>query len=157
MNRWSMTLAAMALAPLLTHAEQQVEEKQHVRLWYEAFSQKNPVLLEQILDERWVDIPAPAGQPAGPNGAKALLAELSRTFPDLNLAIKDVLQDGDKVIVRAEMTGTQRAAFMGLPPSNARLSIQVIDIHQIEDGKIVRTWHSEDWLSGLMQLGFLTP
>jgi len=153
MKSWLLILLGIALFPAMLQAED-VDEKQHVRLWYEAFSEKNPALLERILDERWVDIPAPADQPAGPKGGKALLAALTRTFPDLNLAIQDVLQDGDKIVVRAAMTGTQREAFMGLPPSNARLSIQVIDIHEFKDGKIVRTWHSEDWLSGLVQLGF---
>jgi len=39
------------------------------------------------------------------DGAKPLLAELTTTFPDLKLTIEDILQDGDKVIVRAEMAG----------------------------------------------------
>jgi predicted ester cyclase len=27
-----------------------------------------------------------------------------------------------------------------------------IDIHEFDDGKIVRTWHIEDWMTGLRQL-----
>jgi hypothetical protein len=36
---------------------------------------------------------------------------------------------------------------------NRRMAIQTIDIHEFKDGKIVRTWHSEDWLTALHQLG----
>src|SRR6059036_406597 len=103
--------------------------KKDVTLWYEAFNTKDPALLDRILSEHWVDIPAAPDQPAGPAGVKPLLARLTTTFPDLHLTIKDMLQDGDKVIVRAEMAGTQREAFLGLTTKNRTMTIQVVDIH----------------------------
>lgn len=139
----------------LVHAEDKSAYRQDAALWYRAFNQQAPALLDRILSENWVDIPAPPNQPAGRADAKALLVELTTAFPDLNLTIKDVLQDGDKVVVRAEMTGTQRAAFMGFAAKNGKLAIQVVDIHEFRDGKIVRTWHTEDWMTGLRQLGVL--
>ncbi|MGH8532792.1 MAG: ester cyclase [Gammaproteobacteria bacterium] len=66
-----------------------------------------------VSSEDWVDIPSAPGTPAGPEGVKLLLARLKTTFPDLNLTVKDVLQDGNKVVVRAEMAGTQKETFMG--------------------------------------------
>jgi steroid delta-isomerase-like uncharacterized protein len=127
--------------------------KKDVTLWYEAFTKKDPALLDRILDETWVDIPGPPGTPAGPKGAKPLLAQLTSTFPDLKLTIEDILQDGNKVVVRARMAGTQKEAFMGFPSKNRKMDIQVVDIHEFKDGKIVRTWHTEDWMTGLHQLG----
>ena len=127
--------------------------KKDVVLWYEAFNQKDPTLLDRILSPGWVDIPAAPGQRPGPEGAKPLLVSLTTAFPDLKLTLKDVLQDGNRVIVRAEMTGTQRAPFLGFAAKNREMSIQVVDIHEFEDGKIARTWHTEDWLTGLHQLG----
>lgn len=137
-----------------THRKEEMNiDKKYVTLWYEAFNTKDPALLDRILSEHWVDIPAAPGQPAGPAGAKPLLAQLTTTFPDLKLTIKDILQDGDKVIVRAEMAGTQRETFLGFPAKHRQMTIQVVDIHQFQDGTIVRTWHTEDWLTGLHQLG----
>jgi steroid delta-isomerase-like uncharacterized protein len=129
--------------------------KTDVTLWHEAFSKKDPAILDRILSENWVDIPAPPDMPPGPTGVKPILAQLTTTFPDLNLTIKDVLQDGNKIVVRAEMVGTQREAFMGLPSEDRKMTIQVVDIHEFKDRKIVRTWHTEDWMSGLRQLGHL--
>jgi predicted ester cyclase len=57
------------------------------------------------------------------------------------------------VIVRSKISGTQRGALMGFPAKNRKMSIQAIDIHEFKDGKIVRTWHTEDWIRGLHQLG----
>src|SRR5436190_474209 len=47
-----------------------------VRPWYEAFDRNDPALLDAILSKDWQDIPAAPGQPAGPAGAKLILAEL---------------------------------------------------------------------------------
>ena len=127
--------------------------KKTVTLWYEAFTRKDPALLDQILHETWVDIPSPPGTAPGPKGVKSLFTRLTTTFPDLKLTIEDILQDGDKVVVRARMAGTQKEAFMDFPSKNRRIDIQVVDIHEFKDGKIVRTWHTEDWMSGLRQLG----
>jgi len=126
-----------------------------VTLWYEAFDKNDPALLDEILSKEWVDIPAPPGQPAGPAGAKQILAGLAATFPGLRIAIKDTLRDGNKVVVRSEITATQRGPFLGLPAKNRTMTIQAIDIHEFQDGRIVRTWHTEDWLTGLRQLGLL--
>jgi steroid delta-isomerase-like uncharacterized protein len=126
-----------------------------VTLWYEAFNKNDPALLDRILSEQWVDIPPAPGQPAGPEGAKQILVELTTAFPDLKIRIEEILQDGNKVIVRSEIAGTQRKPLMGFPAKNRKMAIQAIDIHEFKDGKIVRTWHTEDWLAGLHQLGIL--
>src|ERR1700726_2815864 len=76
-----------------------------VNLWYDAFNKKEPAQFTQILSESWVDIPAAPGQPAGPKGLEKVLAELTATFPDFKVTPVDILQDGDKVIVRSEITG----------------------------------------------------
>ena len=57
------------------------------------------------------------------------------------------------MVVRARMAGTQKEAFMDFPSKNPKMDIQLVDIHEFKDGKIVRTWHTEDWMSGLRQLG----
>ena len=79
--------------------------------------------------------------------------ELTTTFPDLQVRIEEVLLEGNKVVVRSTITGTQSAPFMGFPTKNRTMTMQAVDLHEFKDGKIVRTWHTEDWMSGLHQLG----
>ena len=128
--------------------------KKEVTLWYEAFNKKDPTLLDKILSEDWVDIPSAPGQPPGPGGIKHIFTELITTFPDFKAEIQDILQDGNKMTVRSRITGIQKGIFRGRPASNRTLDMQAIDIHEFRDGKIVRTWHTEDWNTGLRQLGF---
>jgi len=127
--------------------------KKDVTIWYEAFNTKDPRLVDRILSEEWVDIPAAPGQPPGREGMKHLIAQLTTSFPDLKVRNEEILQEGNKVIVRSQLTGTQRGNFVGLLAKNRALNIMAIDIHEFRDGKIVRTWHTEDWLTGLHQLG----
>jgi len=127
--------------------------KQIVTRWYTAFDQKDPKMLDGVLADDWLDIPPAPGQPPGPEGAKKILAELATSFPDLRIKIEDILQDGSKVVVRSTITGTQKGPLLGFPAKNRQMTIQAIDIHEIKDDKIVRTWHTEDWLTGLHQLG----
>jgi steroid delta-isomerase-like uncharacterized protein len=129
------------------------DQKKTAALWYEAFEKKNSEILDRILATDWIDIPPAPNQPAGPAGAKQILVELGTTFPDLKLKIEDMVQEGNKVVVRSTITGTQKGPLIGFPAKNRSMSIQAIDIHEFKDGKIVRTWHTEDWMSGLHQLG----
>ena len=145
-------LGVMMIGPD-AHAANARADKKNVSLWYEAFSKKDPALLGRILSTNWVDIPPAPDQPPGPAGATQILVELTTAFPDLDIKIEDVLQEGNKVIVRSMISGTQRGALMRFPAKNRKMSIQAIDIHEFKDGKIVRTWHTEDWMSGLHQLG----
>ena len=108
---------------------------------------------DHILSKNRVDIPPAPDQPLGPAGAKQILLELTTAFPDLDIKVEEVLQEGDKVIVRSKISGTQRGGLMGLPAKNRKMSIQAIDVHAFKNRKIVRTWHTEDWMSGLHQLG----
>jgi steroid delta-isomerase-like uncharacterized protein len=129
--------------------------KKDVLIWYKAFNENAPTLLDGVLDKRWEDIPAAPGAPTGPEGVKRMLVELITTFPDFKVQVKDVLQDGNKVIVRSEITGTQKGTFLGTASKSRSFSIQAVDIHEFKDGKIIRTWHTEDWMTGLRQLGIL--
>jgi steroid delta-isomerase-like uncharacterized protein len=147
----------LSLLPLLfwshAYADNKDTDIKTATLWYEAFNRNDPALLDQVLSKTWVDIPPAPGQPSGPEGAKQILTELTTAFPDLSIKIQEVLQDGNKVIVRSEISGTQRSALMGFSAKGRKMVIQAIDIHEFSEGKILRTWHTEDWLTGLHQLG----
>ena len=140
MNQQRAGMRTYAVASLLfvlsscSQREDMQNYKKDVTIWYEAFNTKDPRLVDSILSEDWEDIPAAPGQPAGREGMKHLIAQLTTTFPDLKVTNHDILQDGNKVTVRSEMTATQRADFMGIPAKGRSLKIMAIDIHEFRDG-----------------------
>jgi steroid delta-isomerase-like uncharacterized protein len=149
-------IASSFLAVQASAAPAANDPRQVASQWYEAFAHHDAALLEKILAPSWVDIPSPPETPHGPAAAKATMAMLVSAFPDFDIKIEDLIQDGNKVVVRSTITGTQRQAFAGLPASGRSMKIQAVDIHEIESGKIIRTWHTEDWMTGLRELGHLS-
>ncbi|MDO8984388.1 ester cyclase [Cypionkella sp.] len=126
---------------------------QAIKLFYQALSDNKPELLDQILAPDWQDIPVNQGQAAGRDGFKPFVGGFHTMFPDLKVVNDDIIDAGDKVIVRSTISGTQAAAFGAFPSKGKPFSIMAIDIHQFKDGKVVQTWHVEDWLGGLYQMG----
>lgn len=153
MKSFIVMIAGSLLAVQVNAALAASEPKQIASQWYEAFTRHDAELLGKILAPSWVDIPSPPDTPHGPEAAKATMAMLVSVFPDFDIKIEDVIQEGNKVVVRSTITGTQRQAFAGLPATGWSMKIQAVDIHEIENGKIIRTWHTEDWMTGLRELG----
>jgi steroid delta-isomerase-like uncharacterized protein len=145
----------VALLSVVSCAPRSAKYKQDVTRWYDAFNKRTPAFLDDLLADNWVDLPPAPGQPNGRDGAKQLLVVLTTTFPDFKATIEDILQDGNKVVVRSTLSGTQAGPFTGIPSKGRALRIQAVDIHEFQNGKVVRTWHTEDWMTGFRQLGIL--
>ena len=73
-------------------------------------------------------------------------------IPDLAWTIKDVLVDGNRIIVRSEAGGTPAGPFMGVPQGGKSFRIMTIDIHTVDGGRLVTAHHVEDWAGAIRQL-----
>ena len=82
----------------------------------------------------------------------AAIAGRHKAIPDLKWEIKEVLVSGNRVTVRGEATGTPAGEFMGVPQGGKSFKLMSIDVHTIEGGKLVRSYHVEDWLGAVRQL-----
>jgi predicted ester cyclase len=75
---------------------------------------------------------------------------------DLKWEPVEIIENGNQVIVRSKVTGTPNSPegqFFGLPTDGTKsFTTMSIDIHTIEDGKIVKVNHIEDWATALKQL-----
>ena len=80
------------------------------------------------------------------------IAPRLKAIPDLRWEIKEVLVSGNRAIVRGEATGTPAGNFMGSATNGKSFKLMSIDVHTIEGGKIVRTYHVEDWQGAFRQL-----
>jgi ketosteroid isomerase-like protein len=81
-----------------------------------------------------------------------VVGNFANSIPDMKFDIKEVLVAGDRVIVRGEVTGTPAGELFGVPHTGKSFRMMAIDIQTIKDGKIVKTYHMENWLSALGQL-----
>lgn len=82
----------------------------------------------------------------------ANLAGFAKAVPDLRWEIVELLVAGNRVVVRGQASGTPAGPFMGAPHGGKSFRIMSIDIHTIENGKMVRAYHVEDWMGAARQL-----
>lgn len=74
-------------------------------------------------------------------------------FPDLKVTIDQLVEQGDKVVVRWSATMTHRGTFLDFPPTGRKASITGTSIQRISSGKIVEGWDNWDQLGLLVQIG----
>jgi steroid delta-isomerase-like uncharacterized protein len=123
-----------------------------VRAFYEPFRTGDTSVYDHVLAEDWLDLPLAPGQQQGPAGMAGQIGLFRHAMPDYNVEHQDIIVQGDKVAVRNIVSGTHQGAFMGHEPTGKRIEMRTMDIHQIRDGKIVTTWHLEDFAGLMAQL-----
>jgi len=108
-------------------------------------------LVKKATSTDWISCEAPEDC-RGQNETIAVFSQLRRSVPDLKWRRKDLLVSGDDVIVRGEFTGTPTDVFLGLKPTGKSFRTMSIDIHTIKNGKMVRSYHVENWVEAMQQL-----
>ena len=130
--------------------------KTSVRRFYdEVFNKKNRAAIDEFIDPNHVDHAAPPGTPGGLAGAKQTIGMYLTAFPDLHFAVEDMIADGDKLVARLTVRGTQQGAFMGIPPTGKHVTVTAIDISRMAGGKSVEHWIEMDTLGMMQQLGVI--
>ena len=89
--------------------------------------------IDRNMTEDFLDHDGPQGVSAGREDDKAMMARMHARFPDLNIALHDLLAEGDKVLVRASWTGTDAA-------SGQRMANRGFVLWRLAGGKIVERW-----------------
>ncbi len=76
-----------------------------------------------------------------------------KLVPNLKWEIQEMLQDGNKIVVRSTASGSPRGDFMGTSLDGSRsFKIMTIDIHTVEHNQISEIYHLEDWATAIKQL-----
>ncbi len=149
-----MTLTALAAAALIP-AGALADDLDVIKAFYADLlttpADATGEMVRDVVTEDWVSIPTPRGGP-GAEGLAKSLAAFGQAVPDLNWEPQEILQDGNRYIVRSIATGTPAVPFLGVEPTGKSFEIMSIDIHTVEDGKIVQSYHVEEWLSAKYQL-----
>jgi predicted ester cyclase len=89
---------------------------------------------------------------------EALLAHIEfyeSAFPLYQLHIEDMLEEGDKVFVRARFHGIHQGMLNGIAPTGAHVDLPVMLLYRIENGKIVQFWMEANIMTLMEQLGVM--
>ena len=115
----------------------------------------NISLIDEICSPEFVNHSAPPGVPADCEGIKIVTAMFRGAFPDSYFTVEDMIAEGDKVATRKTFHGTHEGEFMGIPPSGRSVSMGLIDVVRIDDGRVVEHWSVGDSIGLMQQLGVI--
>jgi steroid delta-isomerase-like uncharacterized protein len=96
-----------------------------------------------------------SGAPRPPESVKAEAAAWLSAFPDLRFDTEQMFAADDHVVTRYTMNATQTGVWMGVAPTGKKVSVPMMTIHRIRDGKIVEDWVLVGSLALFQQLGLL--
>ena len=128
------------------------ELKQIAMSFYEAFNQRKPEMLDEVLEPNWFVHPELPGEGTNLQKYKPIASALLAAFPDVHFDVQAMIEGSDLVAVRAVITGTQQGEWLGIAPTGRRVKIFAHDFHWLKAGRIAESWHVEDWLRGIQQM-----
>jgi steroid delta-isomerase-like uncharacterized protein len=123
----------------------------------EAWNKGNVGILDELMAPNYARYMSGQASSLNREGQKQRITTFHRALPDLHLTIEDLIAEGDKVVFRIIIRGTQQGMLMGVPPTGKQVTLTAIDIARVADGKIVEHWGQMDTLGLLQQLGAISP
>lgn len=133
------------------------DNKQTIRTIEEAWDRGDLDALDQYFAPDFVQHSAVPGMPPGLQGAKLAHQGSVQAFPDRHIAIEEIVGEGDTVVVRCRMTGTNQGGlpWLGVPANGKSVDVQWISIYRLSDGRVVEHRAVMDLLTLMQQLGAL--
>jgi predicted ester cyclase len=89
--------------------------------------------------------------------ARQRLASWLVAFPDLHLAIADLVADDTRLMARLVATGTHLGTTLGIDPTGRKISVGVFEAWRLRDARCVERWVQFDQFTLLDQLGLPGP
>jgi predicted ester cyclase len=90
---------------------------------------------------------------SGRANVAGLFAGVVAAFPDAHVTIDDIFGQGDQVVVRVVVSGTQEGPILGIPASGCHVQWDGVDIYRLSNGKISNIWAGDDWTAILYDTG----
>ena len=86
----------------------------------------------------------------GRGRASAGASRYFQAFPDLHVALDELIAEGDRVFLRSTMTGTHDGEYKGIPATGRHIAAESAEVFRIADGKFVGYWCLTN-VAGLMR------
>lgn len=145
-------VAAAAPVALAQNGDRSTIEAFYNEYLSAAGPQDKAAVATRILAADWKSYGDYSGKANTPQGLTAMLGGFHKLMPDLTWKIEDILQSGNRYVVRGRATGTPKGPLFGVDGQGRSFTIMSIDIHTVTDGKITESYHVEDWSGALRQL-----
>ncbi|MFO7446254.1 MAG: ester cyclase [Ignavibacteriaceae bacterium] len=107
----------------------------------EVIEQGNLKSFRKLVDDNVINHAAPAGASSGPDSMSYFIFDVLRKGFDIKkVNILEQVAENDKVVSRKEIHAVHTGHFMEVPATNKNVTIKIIDIIRVKDGKYAEHW-----------------
>ena len=99
---------------------------------------------------------SPSEELQGPEQLEAMLRGYRSAFPDMQVAIDDVVEQASKVSASFTLTGTHLGELMGVPATGKSIELKGTIFSRVDGGQIVEEWELIDQFALFRQLGLVS-
>jgi predicted ester cyclase len=131
------------------------QNKALVLQFYKAFDDRKIDQALDLLAPNFVAHLAGVPEPLDGEGFKQFGMSFYLAFNQGQHVFDEIIVSDDKVVTCGTFTATHLGEFQGLPPTGKQISLSIMHIDRVENGKIVEHWGQGDALGLMQQLGIV--
>jgi steroid delta-isomerase-like uncharacterized protein len=132
------------------------KSKEFARAWIAALNERNVEASMALVADDFVNHGALA-ESKGRDALPKILGTLWKAMPDMKYRLDDVIAEGDRVVCRVTLTGTQTGPLefknMPMPATGREVVTDQIHIFRLANGKVAEHWIGRDDIGMFRQLG----
>jgi steroid delta-isomerase-like uncharacterized protein len=110
------------------------------RVFKEVIPAGDAATMRALVTPDFLDHDPMPGQPEGAAGAQYVVEMMHGAHPDLRFTIDDLVAEGDRVVVRWTLRGTNTGPMLGRPPSGRPVELAAVVIFRVADGRLAERW-----------------
>jgi len=130
------------------------ENKKIIRGYIEqVINTGNIDVIEKFVSPNYTEVHEGKKYSVGIKGAKEHIIGVRKTYPDLKLTIDRQIAEGDWVATCITAEGTHKGTWLGIKPTNKKVTFTGVNIEKIENGKIIEHGGAANLLLQLIEIG----
>ena len=114
--------------------------KELVRRIYDAFTTGRVDLLDDVVDQGFVDHDPMPGQAPGLPGLKQAVGLFRAAFPDGEMVINELVAEADKVVARVTLHGTHTGDYFGRKGTGRTVTADGVEIFRVKGDRVCEGW-----------------
>jgi steroid delta-isomerase-like uncharacterized protein len=119
----------------------------------EVWDKQNPAAVDEFLAPDYKRHRSPTIEPLTRDDQKQLLTKFRAGFPDIQLTVEEIIAEDNRLAFRSTIRATHQNEFLGIAPTGKKVTVGLVDVIHIENGKFVEQWGGPDLLDLVQQLG----
>ena len=131
------------------------ENKATVRRMFEAINARDFTALGNAMTDDMVEHEELPGLTPDKAGVLEFFRGIVAGVQGFRMNVEEIIAEGDRVSVRATVSGTHTGVLMGIPATGKELNVPMADYFRMQGGKVAEHWGVMDSGAMLMQMGIV--